>query len=428
MRWLVISPYLPHPEIGHGGGTAVMQVCEELARHHDTTLLCFQREDEAGREEWLTSRGVTVRTIPWRSDQARGLARIGLIADRAKVLLAQRRNDRPFMVEKYDRAELRRTIDRVLDSADFDAVQVEYSFMAPAAFHARQHPSRPAVLLNTHEIASLPREREVARARDPLSRSKAKRELRRWLDHESTLPATADRVLCVTDQDRARLTTHLGSGDRLVTVPLGYRTEGLAPAHGEQRDPPRLLFVGSFAHPPNLAGARILLEEILPLVNAVRPDIRLDVVGRGADAQLVEAAERHPGRVRLHGFVPDLDPLWARSSIFVAPLFSGGGIKIKVLEAMARGACVVSTPIGVEGIDDRGEATAVADTPESFAARVLDLVIDPERRAALGRAARERILAGYSWDSIVERLTGLAREVRDQSSDERQSGSGRAEP
>lgn len=430
MHWLVVSPYLPHPGIGHGGGTAVLQLCCELARHHRTTLLCFQREGEAGQEHWLQERGVEVRALPWRSDQARGLARIGLLADRAKVLLGQQRHDRPFMVEKYDRSELMRALDRILDEREFDVVQVEYSFLAPAAAHARAHPSRPVVLLNTHEVASLPRERELALARDPVARARARRSLRRWTAHERTLPQAADRVLCVTDQDRARLATALGQATALRTVPLGYDLEGLGPAHLEPAHPPRLLFVGSFAHPPNLVAARTLVDEILPLVQAIRPEIRLDVVGRGADAHLLDAAERSAGRIVVHGFVPDLDPLWRRSTMFLAPLYSGGGIKIKVLEALARSACVVSTPIGVEGIDDAGEATVIADRPEEFASAILELVDDATRRRELGARARALVERRFAWDSIVDRLARIAVEVqeeRDQSAG-RHRGNGPSSP
>jgi glycosyltransferase involved in cell wall biosynthesis len=409
MRWLVVSPYLPHPEIGHGGGTAVLQVCSELARRHDTTLLCFERENEAGRADHLRALGVDVRTIPWRSDQAHGLARIGLIADRARVLLAQRRNDRPWMVEKYDRAELHRTIDRILDADSFDAVQVEYSFLAPAAAHARRHPSRPVVLLNTHEVASLPRERELKRARDPITRTRVKKELDRWIEFERTLPEAADRVLCVTERDRQRLAGLVDSEDRLTTVPLGYDLQGLEGAHTAQTVPPRLLFVGSFGHLPNAIGARILVDEIMPLIHTIRPEIGLDIVGRSPEAHLVDAAERSGGRIAVHGFVPELDPLWAQSAMFLAPLFTGGGIKIKVLEAMARGACIVSTPIGVEGIDEEGEVTAVAETPEEFATRVLELAEDPAARRGLGMAAREKLEAEFSWASIVSRLEGIVR-------------------
>ena len=303
MRWLVISPYLPHAHIGHGGGTAVGQLCEELARHHDTTLLCFQRETESGLDGWLRTRGVEVHTIPWRSDQARGLARIGLIADRACVLLAQQRHDRPFMVEKYDRADLRRAIDRILDRDRFDAVQVEYSFLAPAASWARQHPTRPAVLLNTHEIASLPRERELALSRGPARRARARRALRRWIAHEKTMPDAADRVLCVTAQDRERLAGILDCEDRLETVPLGYDVAQTADAHVDAADPQRLLFVGSFAHPPNEASARIFVDEILPLVHAIRPDLGVDIVGRGPSAPIRAAAERseeHTSELQSH--------------------------------------------------------------------------------------------------------------------------------
>ena len=95
---------------------------------------------------------------------------------------------------------------------------------------------------------------------------------------------------------------------------------------------------------------------------------------------------------------------------------------------MARSACIVSTPIGVEGIDETGEASTIAETPEDFAARVLDLVIDPDLRARQARLAREKLVREFSWASIVERLTALAREVSGQSSEGRQSGSGRVEP
>lgn len=428
MRWIVVSPYLPHPDIGHGGGTAVMQLCLELASQHQTLLLCFERENEKGRADWLRERGVDVRTLPWRSDKAQGLDRLGLIADRARVLLGQQLHDRPFMVEKYDRESLRRGLDEILDEAPCDVVQVEYSFLSPLARHALAHPSRPTVLLNTHEIASLPRERELARARDPFSRLRATTALRRAVAHEKTLRACADRVLCVTDQDRERLTATLGSADGLATVPLGFDLEGIGPAHTEESKPPRLLFVGSFGHPPNLYGARILVDEIMPLVHEIRPQIGLDIVGRGADAHLHDIATRSAGRVRVHGFVEDLDPLFARCSVFLAPLFSGGGIKIKVLEAMARGACVLSTAIGVEGIDDEGTATVLAASAEDFATKILELTSDVVQRRQYGSAAQAHIREGYAWPSIVTRLQEQVLEVRDQSSAGRQSGSDRTGP
>jgi glycosyltransferase involved in cell wall biosynthesis len=289
--------------------------------------------------------------------------------------------------------------------------EVEYSFLAPAASWARQHPTRPAVLLNTHEIASLPRERELAAARDPARRANARRALRRWIAHEKTMPDSADRVLCVTPQDQERLAGILDHEDRLETVPLGYDIAETADAHVEATEPERLLFVRSFGHPRNAASARIFVDGILPLVHAIRPDLGVDIVGRGPAAHIRAAAERSGGRVVVHGFVEDLDPLWQRSSIFVAPLFSGGGIKIKVLEAMSRGACVVSTPIGVEGIDDDATSTVVASTPEEFATKILDLVSNPAQRRSLGTAARQRIIDHFSWPSIVERLTGIAGDV-----------------
>ncbi len=422
MRWLVVSPYLPHPAIGHGGGTAVLQLCRALARVHDTRLLCFRREREVGLESSLVDAGVDVHTVDFRSEQATGPSRLALMADRALHALRATREGRPLMVAKYDRAVMHARLREQLAAWKPDVVQVEYGFMAPyarTALDARDG-AAPHVLLNTHELGSLVRLRRAAAATSRGQRTRRGRDLAEWARHESSYVHWADTVGCVTEGDR-RVLEAMTAATNLVTLPLGTEVEAFAPlGPGHTTHPPRLLFVGSFAHPPNAEGAERFLTEVLPRIRARHPEVVTEIIGANPPEALRRRAD---GRVELPGFVDDLDAAFRRAQVFVAPLFSGGGIKIKVLEAMGRGAAIVTTPIGAEGIDPDGTACRVASDPATFADAVSDLLDDPGARSELGRRARALVEAHYSWPAIVRRL-----EERVQSSQARQGGTGRSSP
>lgn len=408
MRWLVVSPYLPHPKIGHGGGVCVYQLCRTLAVEHEVSLLCFRRHGEEGLEAHLEEQGVRVHTVGFRSERDRGGARLALVGDRLRCRWRAWRDGEPFMVTKYRRAAMFDRLEELCSDLAPDVVQVEYGFMAPYARAARAKNDVAAshVLLNTHELVTLARLRSVAS--DPTSRAN-RSELARWSRYESRLHGWADTVGCVTEQDRTLLHALSGAAN-LRTLPLGVALDEIRAREDREADPPRLLFVGSFAHPPNVESARGLLEEIMPLVWETAPRVEVDVVGADPPVAVRQAAQRAGERVRLHGFVESLDPLFDAAVLFVAPLWSGGGIKIKILEAMGRGIAVVTTPIGAEGIDDDGDSVAIAFDGGTFARAILELVDDPSRRNVLSSRARKKVADRFSWAAIVGVLARTVRE------------------
>ena len=410
MRWLLVTPYLPHPAIGHGGGTAVWQVCRALNRVHELEVLAFERAGEAAHRSALASLGVGLHTLPFLSDRERGGARLRLVLDRAGCAVRAAWRGRPLMVEKYDRAAMHAALRARIAAFGPDVVQIEYSFLAPYARTARQTRGgggpAPRVLLNTHELASLPRLRRAQAAGSAFERRRWQAEACRWQRFGTAYVQWADAVLCVTEQDRRRLAEATGSR-RLHTVPLGVEVSSLPVCDPAPEPPPRLLFVGSFRHPPNLEAARRLIDEILPRVWRSHPQTRLDLVGAPVPPILAEAAARD-SRIQAPGFVDDLGPWFDRAWLFVAPLFEGGGIKIKILEAMGRGAPVVTTAIGAEGIDESGQACILSPDVDGFAAAVTALLDQAASRQDLGRRARTWIEERYDWTRIVEELTRVA--------------------
>ncbi len=426
MRWLVISPYLPHSQIGHGGGRCVFDLCRKLAQAHEVELLCFQRSQEDGLDQDLREAGVAVHGIAFASEQDRGMASVSLRMDRLRCLIEARRRGEPLMVTKYRRKLMFQAVrERILDFEP-EVVQVEYGFLAGYARWVRnlfdtpsalwdknlriRDDSRPVVLLNTHELTTLARLRALTTAKGPARRRRLQHEVDIASRHERQFGQWADTVICVTEQDRVLL--HALSGSRnLRTIPLGSDVALLPPAAGLDTRPPRILFVGSFDHPPNVDGALHLVERIMPRIWGRAPDLQLDIVGAGAPPELLSAAREAGDRVHLLGFVPQLDACFDRAALFVAPLLSGGGIKIKILEAMARRMPVVTTPIGAEGIDEDGRAMGIASSKEEFAELVLDLLENEDRREELARAARAHIQAHFGWEAIVDQLTGCARDA-----------------
>jgi glycosyltransferase involved in cell wall biosynthesis len=422
MRLLLVSPYLPHRAVGHGGGMATYGLAIALARHHQVTLLCFQRSHEsASLAADLAGFGVRVETVSFRSGADRGPARLRLVLDRAACALRAVANGRPYLVERYTRATMGRRLLQLLQELRPHAVQVEYEFMAPYARLARQalrdrpqlwpddreagSPRPPTVSLNTHEVGVVPRLRRVVSARGAWDRLRRAGELSTWARYEADSARWADLVVCVTDQDRAVLQALSGAPD-LVTLPLGVDASALAGVTGALAAPRRLLFVGSFDHAPNRDAALLLVNRIFPRVRQRCPDVVLEIAGRNPPAALRAAASALPaGAVELLGFVPELDPLFERAWLFVAPLFAGGGIKIKILEAMGRGVPVLSTPVGFEGIDARpGQDAAVGHTPEDVAEQACALLESPGELRRMGAAGRRLVHERYSWDAIASRL------------------------
>jgi len=175
------------------------------------------------------------------------------------------------------------------------------------------------------------------------------------------------------------------------------------PATVSGRHPHRLLLTGTFSYPPNIEAARELVGAILPLVRSEVPDATVELVGREPGRDVTALAG--PATVVV-GPVPDMAPHLAHASVLVVPLRSGGGTRLKILEAMAAGLPVVSTAKGVEGIAATpGEHLLIAETSEEIAAAVVRLCRQPALGLRLATAARSLVDDRYgegAFDRAVD--------------------------
>jgi len=171
-----------------------------------------------------------------------------------------------------------------------------------------------------------------------------------------------------------------------------------------------MLFLGSWRHDPNRIAVDWFMRHVMPLITAEEPRAKLTIVGSDPPAPHLYAD--YAAHMEMLGFVEDVrDPL-ARYSLFACPILSGSGVRVKLLEAFAAGIPVVSTRVGAEGLASKdGEFCALADDPAGFAARVVALLRDPEKAAAMAQRARAEVEANWDMAVITRRLVDGYREL-----------------
>jgi glycosyltransferase involved in cell wall biosynthesis len=219
-----------------------------------------------------------------------------------------------------------------------------------------------------------------------------------WRRYERATRPRFDRIVVFADRDVAAVAPS-ADGVPIVTIPLGIDVPAapLDPVGGE---PPTVLFVGSFGHPPNVDAARWLAESIFPRVRAELPGARLQLVGHRPGAEVFALSG---DGVEVHGSVPDVTPFLAAAAVVAAPIRLGGSIRMKVLETLAAGKALVATPRAMEGTPAvAGRHFVAADGEDEVVGALVLMLGDVERRRSLAVAARSWAVAELGWARPVE--------------------------
>ncbi len=211
--------------------------------------------------------------------------------------------------------------------------------------------------------------------------------------------AKATLVCSTADQ---RYLTGLGM-PRVQVVPNSVRIPAsLAPLSPD----PTLLFLGNFNHEPNRAAVKWLVDAIWPRIAARMPQARLLIAG--GPVEMVSGLRTDPANTEILGFVPDLDALYARARVVCCPILSGGGTRVKLIEAGAYAKPMVSTRIGAEGLDIADEVELLLrDDAEAFAEACVQLLQNDARCERLGIAARTKMASLYEASQVEQRIIAL---------------------
>jgi O-antigen biosynthesis protein len=394
-RVLFVSPYPICPPV-HGGGVFMYQTLRQLAtltETHVVELLDWPSEEKANQElrEFCAS-------AEWLVRPSRGApAAIGLL---------------PHAVEEFANGDLEWLIHRQIYLKQIDVVQLEYTPLAQYRCDFR----RIAQTLFEHDVYFQSVGRGLEHASGIISASKARMEYLRALRYELRALPEFEQVQVCTRANRDFLLTYrpelaprLEAGLRAGIDVSGYEFRGTG------REPLTMLFLGSFRHDPNRIAVEWFLAQVMPLIVERQPEAKL--VLAGSDPPPAHAYADFAGAVRMLGYVDDVREPLGRYSVFVCPILSGSGVRVKLLEAYAAGIPVVSTRVGAEGLAGKdGEFCALADDPAGFAERVLALFDQPAAAAQMAARARAEVETNWDMATITRKLAAgygaLVREKR----------------
>jgi glycosyltransferase involved in cell wall biosynthesis len=373
VKVLVAAPLLYHPACGNGGGVICYRLLEGLAQRHELVFVGFTRADEAEQAAARTALErccVAVEVVPL---SARGP--LSNLLPR----LRQWAGGPPVEAQAFDRPEMHAALHAAVRRHAPDVALLQFPHMAQYAASVGTVP----VLMDVQDVFFVSRLRDYAARTSTWPRLKSLVVWLAWTRYEMAWYRRCRSLMVLTEQDRAALGV-LVPGVEAFTNPPAIAQR---PVHAVQASARNVVgFAGSFEHGPNRDGLLWLGTEIAPLLAAQCPGVRIVVAGRGVPEAL--QAKLHPS-VQCLGFVADYDAFVRGCSVFLAPLRSGGGIKTKVLDALACARPVVTTAIGAEGIPlDVDHGLTIAHDAAQLVQQVARHLTDPApAQAAAARGA-----------------------------------------
>jgi len=387
MKILSIVPFPPRLDATHGGGKATANLLLKLAERHPLALVHLRSPHEPPADPALLTSCDFVEEIRATEPDTRFLRR-----RLRKILLLARGN--PLWAIDVDAATLAPTVAEVAARWSPDVVQIEFAVALDAAWLL---PSTIPLVLVDHEPG-------VARAEGELTaedlttgaRLLLRADLRAWRRFEQRALEQATAIVVFTDRDRDIL-ARTAPKAAIHVIPLGISIPAVPlDAVGAEQ---AVVFVGSFVHPPNVDAALHLVRDILPRVRRRHPGVRTYIVGDRPPPELLALAEDD---VVVTGWVESVEPYLDGAAVVVAPLHQGGGMRVKVLEALAAGKALVATPLAIAGLDvTNGKELLIACAADTFADAVSSLLANPEQRAVLARNATAWAHGRADWETVA---------------------------
>jgi len=389
-RVLFVSPYSIYPPT-HGGGVFMYNTLRELSRWcdvHAIVMLDYASERDGNDE--LLRYCKSLETVVRTNDKDPHLASIT-----------------PHAVHEFFKPEFEWLIQRETLRHRVDVLQLEYTSLGQYSRHFR----RLVCALFEHDVYFQSIARALPFMRSPVDRIKARFEYLRAIRFELKLLPHCDHIQVCTIENKRYLESFLPKLAPRIDAGLraGIRVDQY-PFPGGPRQPYTMLFLGSFRHAPNQIAMEWFTRYVLPLIVEKLPQAKLLVAG--SDPPPRHAFPDPMNAIELLGFVDDIQPLFSRCALFVCPIRSGSGVRVKLLEAFASGIPVVSTTLGAEGLArEDGDFCMLADDAPAFAQKVVELLQNEELAARMAARARQEVEANWDMAVITRRLAEKYQEL-----------------
>jgi len=395
MRILFLTQIVPYPPDA-GPKVKTWNVLRHLAGSgHKIILATFVRPEEEQFLPALREVCSEVLPVPMRRSRLTNL----------RYLIQSYIKRVPFLVERDNLPQMRRIVREKVENGEVDLVHCDQFTMAQFALDLEGQIPR---VFDAHNATWKVVERTAAQYPWYLQ-PVLHREIKLVKEYEEKIIRSFEHTFAVTTVDRGFLLELVPDdmdaiANRISSTPISVDCEAIQPL---QRSACShcIVTLGTLHYPPNADGIRWFLREVFPKIQAQLPDAHLKVIGKNPPEDFLLEAKRSPNSVTVTGYVPDLVPHFQDSALMVVPVRSGGGMRVRILEAFAYAMPVVTTSTGLEGIDAVADRDVlIADTPEEYAEAVIRLLTNPELQRQLAENGRKLAEQNYHWQKALQSI------------------------
>ncbi len=383
-----------------GGKIRTLNVVQHLAQWHQLTYLCNVLSEEEPYLDQMRELGLDVIAIPWQ-EAARDSWRF--YAGLAGNVFSRY----PYSVNKDYDQRIRQRVQKLLAEQNYDLIICDFVQMARnvEGFH-----SIPRLLFQ-HNVEAMIYRRLADNESNTAKRWFIRGQQRKMEAFEARAGRSFDRVVAVSHQDKRAFAEEYG-WQHVDVIDTAVDTNYFHPL-GQPKIDGRLVFVGSMDWLPNQEGVLRFVKEILPRIREFQPGVTLDIVGRNPPPSITRLAKQ--SGVRVTGTVEDVRPYLSRATVCIVPLYSGGGTRLKIFEAMASGTPVVSTTLGADGLNiTDGEHWLRADSDAEFADAVCRLVEHPDDCVKISQSALQHVREHYTSEAIARQFETICHTLIEQ--------------
>ena len=421
MRILFLTQIVPYPpDAGPKVKTwnLIRYLCE---LGHEVSLATFVRPDEEQHLAVLEELCHQVFAVPFKRSKIEDFG----------YLIRSLFSGRPFLVERDNLKRMRTLVDELLTHQEIDAIHADQLTMTQYALpHRAQFKSNDLGNANlvseiSHPLCIFDAHNAVYKILERMSgnipwylRPFANFEARKIKQFEGKIVTEFDHTLSVTENDRIALLSAVNSRANgkiqvepaISVVPIAVNPNEISPVQLQEKSK-KILTLGSLHYPPNADGIRWFIEQVYPRIRGKKPDANLTIIGKNPPADFIQFAEQNPEHVSVTGYAPDLEPYLKDTSVLVIPVRAGGGMRVRILEGLAYGQAIVTTTVGLEGIEAKsGKEVLVADEPQDFAEAVLELMNNFELRCEIAKNGRDLIERKYDWQVVLKKVKDIYQE------------------
>jgi sugar transferase (PEP-CTERM/EpsH1 system associated) len=387
MKILYITARFPLPPV-KGDKLRAFQTIRYLSRNHEIDLVSFIKKSEEIHVGEMKKFCRNVETVPFSP--------LGGLVNIARNFFT----DKPFQALFYESGRMKQAILASLKNNSYDAII--YTLLRMAENLPENPPSPLVADLIDSMVLNFTRRYE---RENPVLKPLIKEEIRRLEKYENSIVKKADRVLLVSERDLASL-----NSQNVSVIPIGIDTDDFRP-DALKKEKGKIIFTGNLHYFPNVDAVRYFILDILPLIMEEIPEAYFEAAGINPSRKIMTLSGL-PG-VKIAGYVPDMADFINTGAVYVCPIRCGSGMQIKLLEAMACGAPVVSTSYAAEGIKAvPGVHFLRADSKEEFADKTIQMLKDFELREKIAAQALQLIKEHYTWEAagklFEDTLLGLS--------------------